>query len=710
MNHESNNQQTNNTETTKSFHFNSLAPNDNIDNFEDYDKWLKEAIEDERFGNISITGDLGIGKSSVIRTFERKNNLKFTYLSASDLVYTQEYCFNSKKKEVIQQELEKYLLIQLIAMCKKDDIPLSHFKSVPENPPKRNLLLSCYPTFSAITILCIFKFVFRGYLKDIFPNHSFNWILILIISLYLFFSVWGMVKVIIQKYKLPKFSYKLTKGNYEASAEFEQKNIEPENLDNNLHEILYIIEQLENKVATIQETRKPVIIIEDLDRYPGDICIPILSKFKQINDLLNQRYRQNNSGYGKHFKFIYVLRDEIFEDDNNTKNIWDKDPYKFFDVIIPIVPKLGFGNSFEEIKKLFSNYSIENELIDKITYYLYDYRKLNDIKNEFDIYCKQFSNKLIGKGIYTKLLAFIIYKVFYSQDYYELYKIHPYTGFPKSEFLRKILFHGETNEESLIDDFKKYLQSVIGESLLVFMNFSELKTVQLRVAIIIEEDLKELNGINLKFAKLNNADLRGVDFRNANLSEADLSNSKLNREELHFGGLVAPDFTNAILEFTKLNDADLRGANLTNVNLSNADLTNANLSCANLTNANLFYAKLINADLSNVDLTYSNLTEANFMNSDLTKSNLTNAQLFQADLRGANINDAILDNVTLISVKLLKSDLAKYNNYIRNKIISIMLPTIYDDEINEMKEYYSYTYNSNKDCFELLEINDLLNE
>ena len=69
----------------KSRPFYSLAPNNKIKDIGDYNKWLKKIIKDKNFGNIAITGDLGIGKSSIIKTFERKNNLKFTYISAIGL-------------------------------------------------------------------------------------------------------------------------------------------------------------------------------------------------------------------------------------------------------------------------------------------------------------------------------------------------------------------------------------------------------------------------------------------------------------------------------------------------------------------------------------------------------------------------------------------------------------------------------------------------
>ena len=67
--------------------FKSLAPANDVSGVEPYIEWLDEIVNDDSYGNIAVTGDLGIGKSSLIRTFECKKQYKFTYLSASELGY-----------------------------------------------------------------------------------------------------------------------------------------------------------------------------------------------------------------------------------------------------------------------------------------------------------------------------------------------------------------------------------------------------------------------------------------------------------------------------------------------------------------------------------------------------------------------------------------------------------------------------------------------
>lgn len=206
-------------------------------------------------------------------------------------------------------------------------------------------------------------------------------------------------------------------------------------------------------------------MIEDVDRYPAEICFPILTKFKQINDMLNSRYRLNHSGYDKHYKFIYTLNDKIFDDSQGGRCVSDNDPYKFFDVIIPVVPKLSFANSYNELKDFFDKYGIDNTFLQKTSSYIYDFRKLRDIENEFIVYYDKFANNLSS----TALLAFVMYKIFYKRKYYELFKTDK-KGVPQSKLLKKVLYGSKEIvtdgglEELLVSRFDDKLEIILDMS------------------------------------------------------------------------------------------------------------------------------------------------------------------------------------------------------------------------------------------------------
>ena len=105
----------------------------------------------------------------------------------------------------------------------------------------------------------------------------------------------------------------------------------------------------------------------------------------------------------------------------------------------------------------------------------------------------------------------------------------------------------------------------------------------------------KLNGVQGKFANLQDADLKDADLRRADLEGAYLRGANLNRADLRGANLSGADFWCA-----NLSDASLTGANLTYANLGYANLTKANLTGANLTGADLRFACLSHAILPNI--------------------------------------------------------------------------------------------------------------
>ena len=392
--------------------FRSLSPGNDAIDVDNYVEFLHTVTTNKEtntdFGNIALTGDIGIGKSSIVRTYEKKYNYKFVYITAGDLGYrfekdeitslpilpkeksecsTDENAkgnpteaeYNQKQEknatdkpndtsdddrekliEEIQQKLEKNLLEQLIALCKNKDIPKSRFQTVPENESAIFWKI-IYPIFCGVAAFCGFKLIANKFINYNQVNIDFvpwTWfVLIIFISL----SIGFAVRKLITHYKFTKLSLNVGKEDTgSASAEIDIDEGENASLDTNLHEIIYLFEQLAKK-KRLFKCRKPVFVIEDVDRYPAEICFPILTKFKQINNMLNSRYRLNHRGYGKHYKFIYTLNDKIFDDSQGNRCVSENDPYKFFDVIIPVIPKLSFANSLSILKNDFKDYNIDEK-------------------------------------------------------------------------------------------------------------------------------------------------------------------------------------------------------------------------------------------------------------------------------------------------------------------------------------------------------------
>ncbi len=680
-------------------YFRSLAPDNNAENVGSYAAWLHSVATDsstnQDYGNIALTGDIGIGKSSIVRTYEKNRNYKFVYITAGDLGYRFEKdeitglpllprkkseCSNDenvadeavtsqnddngnqqeeteppqdmtkdkpensveftddeieKLSEEIQQKLEKNLLEQLIALCSSKDIPKSRFQTVPENESTadKRFWQIIYPIFCVIAAFCGFKLIANNFIEqDFFDFVNFvpwTWLILIV---FLSLSIGVAVSKLITHYKFTKITLNVGKeDNGGASAEIDIDEGENASLDTNLHEIIYLFEQLADKKSGKNEERPPVFVIEDVDRYPAEICFHILTRFKQINDMLNSRYRLNHSGYGKHYKFIYTLNDKIFDDSQGGRSISDNDPYKFFDVIIPVIPKLSFANSYSILINDFEDYNIDEGFLKDVSFYIFDFRKLRDIENEFVVYRNKFDSNLPS----TALLAFVMYKIFYKSKYYELFKTDK-KGVPQSKLLQKVLYgskeivsDGEL-EKLLVKKFEAWLGTILNMSDFVKKSYLE--------NMVKSGDRRNWSGRDLSGLNLNKSNLQGYFFRNTILKETYLGHTHLEYAGLENAHLESAHLYGAHLEEANLFAANLKGANLNVATLNGANLWGANLAGANLEDANLVDAYLGGANLCRTHLEGATLKGANLEEANLFGANLESAKLYGAHLEKAKYN------------------------------------------------------------------------
>jgi len=173
---------------------------------------------------------------------------------------------------------------------------------------------------------------------------------------------------------------------------------------------------------------------------------------------------------------------------------------------------------------------------------------------------------------------------------------------------------------------------------------ANLRRAKLIDAILIEANLRE--------AKLSDAILFGANLTEANLAKADLIQANLREAKLYKANLSQAKLMGAILIEANLSKADLSGANLSRAYLREADLIGANLdraklSGADLIQANLRKAILIEADLSGARLDRADLALANLSQANLSGANLYSANLSKADLSGANLSGANLKKADL---------------------------------------------------------------
>ncbi len=170
-------------------------------------------------------------------------------------------------------------------------------------------------------------------------------------------------------------------------------------LNRHLDEIIYFF----------QSTKYELVIIEDLDRFENSEIFVIL---REINALVNKNY-----GVKRTVRFLYALRDDVFQNTDRTK---------FFEFIVPIVPIINHSNSIDKVLEEGQRLSLEDKLdkqfLREVSRYLSDLRLIKNIFNEFVTYEENLDSEGNDNLDRNKLLAVLIYKNVKPKDFEKLHQ------------------------------------------------------------------------------------------------------------------------------------------------------------------------------------------------------------------------------------------------------------------------------------------------
>jgi hypothetical protein len=387
--------------------FRSLIPDTELDDKKQpYIDAIKWAINNPEIKNIAITGAYGAGKSSIIDTFIKHENMEKNTVKISIATFDKESIKNATDEVnniPIENVLEQQILQQLFYKIEPDKIPFSQFTRINEiNKYKAFSLISFILFMCIIGYLILFKDGFnKGF--ELFISKDINkTVLVSLVSIILFglFTLLIYLCVLIfQKLGLSKFGF----GN---------TSIEVVTKDNNtvfnryLDEIIYFF----------QQSKFQYVVFEDLDRFEN---IGIYERLKGLNIILNgtkQLEKQN-------IIFIYALKDDLFTNNDGKHDIYNRT--KFFDFIIPTIKVAHSSNAESLLLSILSNEFISEEkpngltkdFIEDIALFINDMRILINICNEYKIYKEALNNNSITLN---RLFAFIVYKNIHPGDYSKL--------------------------------------------------------------------------------------------------------------------------------------------------------------------------------------------------------------------------------------------------------------------------------------------------
>ncbi|TEA26617.1 hypothetical protein [Candidatus Schmidhempelia bombi] len=363
------------------------------DEMQGYRQALDFVFQENDLLNIAIAGPYASGKSSVIKTYEEKiKHLNGIHISLSYFSPTLESKIKGKNKsdELIFEDeliLERKIINQLVHQIDPAKIPATEFKVKNETPKWDKIIWS--GTFTVILFFLIF--IDKNQLTNWYSEQNYiaSSLFLLFFCSFVYFIFYKIVDLqsrnnLIRNLKI-----------FENEIDISSSECDVSYFDKYLNEIIYILNQ----------SKLDYIIFEDIDRYDDNL---ILNKLRELNYTYNKKQSKNKP---KPIKFIYLIKDEIFE---------SKERAKFFDYILPIVPVMDNSNSLGKMVQIFKKQNIYSDFtstfLDNLSYYLDDIRLIKNICNEYIIYKTKLAHNA-GWFRHEKLLAIIVYKNIFPADF-----------------------------------------------------------------------------------------------------------------------------------------------------------------------------------------------------------------------------------------------------------------------------------------------------
>lgn len=412
---------------SKSYCFQDLAPKNDANDLGCYEEALKYAFSKADIRNIALSGTYGSGKSTIIRSYEKKHTeQKFIHIS---LAHFDEQGNNTdinadpENLNDIVRDLEGKILNQLIHQIPPKNIPQSHFRIKKEVSWLQRILTICGLLSFAVALLYLICFEsWSAYIKNL-SDSGLKSVLTLSTNSYgqlvagaLCFALVGIS--VFYLFKTHNFRNVFKKVDLKGVVGIEIFETSSDSyFDKYLNEVLYLFEH----------ANADAIVFEDLDRY--DVTL-IFEKLHEISNLLYSRSRLGKKQQNKvletlklkifwkfqhkdkkSIRFLYLIRDDVFT---------SADRSKFFDFIIPVIPYVDVSNSCDQLIQCFRESNIESDFSERflqdVSLYISDMRLIRNIVNEYIIYNGRLDIKKITPQP-DRLLAMMIYKNLYPEDF-----------------------------------------------------------------------------------------------------------------------------------------------------------------------------------------------------------------------------------------------------------------------------------------------------
>lgn len=367
--------------------FQSLTPTENAEDIKTYSEAMDFALssKNDAIKNIAVTGLYGAGKSSFLRTyFKGKKNVLWVSLA----LFLEQHRIGKTEEEKTEFEhkLELSILQQIVHLHKD----------------------AAWWSWKIITVVLLIGGGIIGIMQpDVFVKYVtpaiHDWVANYACVIF-WFSLFEVVAVSLMAMRKVVYWLKDTgikrvdvSGAGLAGLEIEMPDIPScSMLNRNIRTIINFF----------SVSKCSIVVFEDIDRF-NDLCI--FTKLRELNLLLNNSHQI--SVKKKPIRFIYALREELFED--------EKSKVKFFDFVIPIIPRINASNSRTELLAFLNDWSDTKpdetlvRFVKVVSPYISDMRLLKNICNEYYTYREQ----VIDYTSEQELLGLVVFKNFFPKDF-----------------------------------------------------------------------------------------------------------------------------------------------------------------------------------------------------------------------------------------------------------------------------------------------------
>ncbi len=367
---------------------------------------LVRAIDDDQMLNIAVSGNYGVGKSSVIITAERKldrwwrlwRRHRFIRISLASLLTKENKLAKEQQTPlsagnvdgVTDAQIEYSILQQILYHDKPQTTPKSRIRRIHKTVWYKPWVIAFLSIVSLASLVFIFKPSWAsGYTTFEGTNEC-----VLALLKWGPLAVIGIVFFIIFRYLGRHYSFAVDKVGYK---DVEMKLKEEMSVFNAyLDEIVYFFES----------TKYDVVVFEDLDRFANKEII--FYKLRELNTILN-----NSKSIKQKINFVYAVLDDLFD---ATERV------KFFDYIVTVIPVINSLNSYEKLKEAIRPAEMFEKLgrteLWNLCDYLQDMRLLLNIVNEFNQFILLLDPKVMSEKI---LFGLIVYKNYVPDDFAKMY-------------------------------------------------------------------------------------------------------------------------------------------------------------------------------------------------------------------------------------------------------------------------------------------------